>query len=71
MGSASSVVKEKTDEMIDNYLTFGASRKDIAAKFHCDLNEDMIDSTPCMRLAIQFSKKKLSHKIPTVKNSNN
>ena len=33
MGSASSVVKEKTDEMIDNYLTFGASRKEIAENF--------------------------------------
>ena len=63
MGSASSVVKEKTDEMIDNYLTFGASRKDIAAKFHCDLNEDMIDeySMYVFPLAIRILQKKNSH----------
>ena len=61
MGSASSVVKEKTDEMIDNYLTFGASRKEIAAKFHCDLNEDMIDEYSMYVSRFEFRKKKNSH----------
>ena len=61
MGSGASSIKERTDELIDNYLAFGASRMEIAEKFHCELNEDMIDEYSMYVLAIRTSQQKTTH----------